>query len=183
MFIYLILKKHATLPSTFHFNDDVFQVNTINESWSKVNGGVKTGDKCINKKEEKLCYLQVIENSAQARLAVLFSLSHILGDGHTCYNIWKMLDMNETVKKFEVERNLHFEDSLKNETSLAPLTDVSFFGEMWSCLKRGVGHKFRGTPPPVTYAYKLNEDAIAARKALYNTGGSFVSMHKTLSIV
>ena len=89
----------------FQVNDVVFQLKTISEAWNILDGGVKTGDKCINK-DERLCYLQVMENSAQTKLAVLFSLSHNLGDGHTCYNIWKMLDMNETVRKFEVERIL-----------------------------------------------------------------------------
>ena len=176
--VYLSYSEEVCDPSqyiSFQVKDDVFQVNSINEALSKVNGGVKSGEKCINKKEEKLCYLQVIENSVQTRLAILFSLSHTLGDGHTCYNIWKMLDMNESVRKFEVERNLHFEDSVKNETNLTPFADVSIVGEMCARLKRGLGRRFRGAPPPVGYAYKLNEDAIAAQKALYNTGGSFVS--------
>ena len=48
---------------------------------------------------------------------------------------------------------------------------------MWTAFKRGLSRTCRQVRHPVTLAFKLNDDAIAARKALCNTGGSFVSTH------
>ena len=177
--LYLSYSEEVLDPSqyiSFQVNDAVFQLKTISEAWGSLTGSVKIGNECINK-NEKLCNLQVIENSAQTKLAVMFSLSHNLGDGHTCYNIWKMLDMNEQVRKLEVERILNYEDRVKSETSITPLMDMPFWGEMWRVFKRGAGRRFGGKASPVTYAYKLNDEAIAARKALYNKGETFVSTH------
>ena len=64
----------------------------------------KVGYDCIDK-DERLVQLTVIHNHDQTNLAVMFSLAHMIGDGATCYRIWKMLDKDQLVESLVVERH------------------------------------------------------------------------------
>ena len=162
-----------------HTNDALFEKKDWDSLCSELFGDETLSFpayKCLNK-DAKLCCLHVFENSSKTEAAILLSLNHVVGDGYTCYQIWRMLDANEPIWGLEPRKDGKFDDHVRAETSLPPLSDMSMMGYMWSTFKRGLSRKMRCKPAPIICVYKLNNEAIEQIKSKYNTDTRFVSTH------
>ena len=71
---------------------------------SNTNATVKTNPEIENRKEEPLFRVTVIPH--QSSFALLVSMSHICGDGHTYYRIYNMLLGNEPITSLKCQREL-----------------------------------------------------------------------------
>lgn len=142
----------------------------------------KTGQ-CIDK-DEQLCKLLIIENLARSELALVFSLSHSLGDGSTFYQLWKMLDTCEDVVSMVAERDHNFVHYVQRDTNLST-TDVSswkFFKFFAGMIGRGLRRIICRKKAPRINMYKVNMDTINRIKAEYHNGGeNFVSTNDILN--
>ena len=70
---------------------------------------IKKGKDCAGK-DEALFRVTLLNpsNSTEGRFSLLVSMSHVIGDGHTFYSIYKMLSMENQPRALIVERNNDF---------------------------------------------------------------------------
>ena len=71
---------------------------------------VKKGNLCINKADELLFRVSLLKLKGRDEVALVVSLSHILGDGYTYYTLLNMLDCNTPVEHLLAERTLQYGD-------------------------------------------------------------------------
>lgn len=76
---------------------------------------VKQGSLCLNKNNESLFKITFIYTSKNS-CALIISLCHILGDGYTFYNIYKMLNDDNDVISLIPYRDFKFDIKLKEIT-------------------------------------------------------------------
>eukprot|EP01032_Pedospumella_encystans_P024630 gene24630-27851_t len=69
---------------------------------------VKSGNDCANK-DEVLFKVSLINVKNSADVVLVFSLSHVLADGFTFYQLQNMLDKNTPVTSMEVVRSTRYE--------------------------------------------------------------------------
>ena len=74
---------------------------------------VKTGKKCLQDSREPLFRVTLIKISEQ-KFAIIFSLSHIIGDGYTFYKLYSMMDEKLAIYSFKYQRDHSFVDLIKN---------------------------------------------------------------------
>ena len=69
---------------------------------------VKTGSACLGRADEPLFRVAVIPDAASpgARWALVVSLSHVVADGHTFYQVHNMLSDGRAVRALEPKRNV-----------------------------------------------------------------------------
>ena len=66
---------------------------------------MKKGKDCVNKSEPLFRVVIGEINNNPNRFFLLFSLSHVLGDGHTFYKLYSMLSTECEPQPLEAERN------------------------------------------------------------------------------
>lgn len=69
---------------------------------------VKKGTECLNKDDESLFRVTLVEIRKDEEYALVVSMSHILGDGQTFYHVYSMLDMHTKPKALITERKVDF---------------------------------------------------------------------------
>lgn len=79
---------------------------------------VKSGKDCLNQNEP---LFKVFYASSKRGFCVCVSLSHILGDGHTFYKVYSMLDKDTAPFSLYEERNQGFIDKLHNMLGIEEL--------------------------------------------------------------
>jgi len=140
----------------------------------------KKGSECIDK-DERLVQLIVFQNHDRTKLAAMFSLNHVIGDGFTLYHIWKMLDKDQLVERLVAERNHNMMVAVQQKTNLQPLScgalDIKVALGLFG---RGLWWKLCGNAPPNKFIYRVNSAEIQKQKAIYNTEASFVSTNDIL---
>ena len=127
---YLSYNNDAVNPLlyvSFSNDDSLFQKDINERSSFLCSSLLKPGIEIINR-NEKLFSLQIVENTVETEVAILFCMNHCLGDGHTGYAIWRMLDVNEEIFSMNPERDYSFEDMVKQHTSLLNVADVNDSG-------------------------------------------------------
>jgi hypothetical protein len=102
--------------SDFNLDDK----SSIDDIYSQVNKYfVKTGPECLNKTPEvlfRVAMVKIINNSNNLTIkktAFLVSLSHILGDGHTIYEIYSMFDYQIPVRSLIYQRKMEFQEQMQ----------------------------------------------------------------------
>lgn len=85
--------------------------STMSNYLSKVM--VKKGTECIGK-NEPLFKVSLIEMKNSKEYALVVSLSHVLGDGHTFYRLYEMLDINKPAVALNPIRHHNFMDNLRS---------------------------------------------------------------------
>lgn len=72
---------------------------------------VKTNPNIVNRKEESMFRVTVIASKDKNELALITSMSHLLGDGHTFYRIHNML-LGEPIIAMKPERELRYSEKV-----------------------------------------------------------------------
>ncbi len=106
--------------------DNSTKLGDLNDScaWDSINEmlqpyTVETGTNCINHPEKPLFKITVIKIMDPAdkkkvnKTALVVSLSHVLGDGHTFYRLYSFLDFRTPVTPLIATRSVDFMEKLK----------------------------------------------------------------------
>jgi hypothetical protein len=72
---------------------------------------VPEGAQCLNSSKKLLLMTIVIINDHN--YAIIFSLSHVIADGHTFYSIYKMLSPEQAILALEPKRDLNYSEKLQ----------------------------------------------------------------------
>lgn len=75
---------------------------------------VKDGNGCLNNNNP--LFKITIAVTSKDKFAIIFSLSHMIGDGHTFYELYGMLSSKETVRPLIVDRDDSYEEWLRTST-------------------------------------------------------------------
>jgi len=146
---------------TDSYQEKVNQLNTYNIPMGK-----------YIKPNEALSKFVFISNRNKSKLIILFSISHMIADGSTMYNIFNMMDLDRKVREMKYIRTQYWE-VLKKETSLASPTGelvmmsnfgtfmVGMFGKM---LCRRSKQFYR----PRSWLYELDTDYIQKTREKYS---------------
>ena len=142
----------------------------------------KTGRQCIGK-DEKLCQLLVFQGAEANKIALMFSLSHSLGDGSTFYRLWKMLDTTEVVTSMVIERRHDANGLVQKDTNLQDITrsTAAITKTTLALLGRGFVRKIRGKTPPKTFMYKINITEVYKHLSRYARHKHHKYIHKYVS--
>jgi hypothetical protein len=97
-FAHFSLVKNPTISSECAYNDIMNKIDPL---------VVKMGRKCTDK-EEPLFSVRLVEIEEKKRYALVVSMSHVIGDGHTYYQVSSMLSPESKVFALEYERNQSF---------------------------------------------------------------------------
>jgi len=131
----------------------------------------------------KMTKFGILTSADKTSCAILFSLNHVLGDGSTLYQIWKMLDTTVPITQIIVERNHKFctDKYVETKTSVMPEgVKPEGFAEhymgawMGNCIKKGIAQDLKRKPLNC-WQMTLDLDEISRRKQQYASGNSFVS--------
>ena len=164
-------------------DDKLFERKEWRSIWKYITQYVtKKGSECVDK-NEMLCKLIIVQNSALTELALVFSLNHTIGDGYTFYYLWKMLDKNQDINSMTVEREHNFGDYVKRDTNLpyAGYNTSKAVKDLFGLLGRGIVRKVCRKSEPIVDMYRVNAEAINSRKKQYNKGDTFVSTNDILN--
>ena len=72
-----------------------------NVSNARIGMGI-SGDK--KKPGLPLCKISFLQDTEANKIAVILCMNHAIGDAHTLFKIWKMLDVSEPVISMKTER-------------------------------------------------------------------------------
>ena len=78
----------------------------LQSSDGNISAIVKTNPEITNRKEEALFRVTVIPNESNTELAIVVSMSHIIGDGHTYYRIFNQVIGNDPIVPMISQREL-----------------------------------------------------------------------------
>ncbi len=122
---------------------------------------VKKGTECVGKNEPlfKVVLVEIRENH---EYALVVSLSHVLGDGHTFYNLYGMLDCRTPATALVAERKQCFMDRL--------LVSSGKKLQAWLAspyLVTGILSNIALRPTPQSAVYTLNSEEVARAKQQY----------------
>mmetsp|Transcript_125566 Transcript_125566/g.246068 ORF Transcript_125566/g.246068 Transcript_125566/m.246068 type:complete len:469 (+) Transcript_125566:54-1460(+) len=100
-----LLKEHMQVLMDFDMPENL----SYEEMLSRVEHlQVKKGNECINKPYALLFRITLLKIKGRDEIAVVLSMSHVLGDGHTYYKIMSMLDNTTKVTPLIVERSVNY---------------------------------------------------------------------------
>jgi len=151
-------------------------------SWQDMNSplnprfSVKRGGECLNQ-DEPLFRVVVIRLTADPNVeqfAVMVSMSHLLGDGHTYYTLYGSLNSGVQPTQLEVHRN--FEADKKGVEAVG-IKKVFWMMGKWQFYGGLLNVLFRGVPR--YRAYYLNMEWVEAEKRKITSG--FVSSNDVLT--
>jgi hypothetical protein len=74
---------------------------------------VGNGNEILNKTDGRVSILTLSE-STEGEFALIFSLSHVIGDGNTYYEIFKMLKPGASVRELPTKRIMSFTETMKD---------------------------------------------------------------------
>jgi len=118
----------------------------------------------------------IISSADKSTCAVFFTLNHILGDGATLYQLWKMLDSTVPVTTLQATRNMVFDTEryCETKTSVLPegckpeeFTNIYMANWMTPMTLKGMSQFFKRKPMN-QYLVTLNTEEIEKRKAQYS---------------
>lgn len=154
------------------------------ELMSKIGGYlVEKGENCIGK--DKLQFLAtVIETDRKSKkFALVFSLSHVIGDGHTFYSLYSMLDASRVPSSLIPERRMRFMEDL--DRTLGPgvawtLQSPAFiFGLLYNLFFRPVPRTRLVKTVSASKVAAIKQQAKARLRA--GQPGSFVSTNDVIT--
>src|SRR5712691_10744362 len=133
---------------------------------------VKRGSFCVNKEED--LFRVIVANISEDKFALVVSLSHVLADGHTFYQVHQMLSTTEPVRSLIVERVYSSRDDIDaairgGDDSLQWLASPGFVVNLAGTLLRG--------RTPTLNLFTVNQRKIVERKKEYemNNKPKFIS--------
>lgn len=140
-----------------------------------------------DKDDGKFAKFGIMENTAKDKFCLFFVGSHIMFDGTTLYQTWKMLDFKEDIFEIQDTRFQNFEKSMSTEMSILPegmeLIDwyKSFMkGYLAAAIRKGIAQNLKGCKSK-KFLLEFDMEAVAKEKAKYKTATSFVSTNDVLT--
>merc|ERR1712032_1589849 len=132
----------------------------------------------------------IVSSKDKSTCAIFLTLNHLIADGATLYQLWKMLDPAVPVTTLQSERNMVFDTEKYCETKTSVLPDgwrpedftnnymASWMGPM---MKKAVSQFFK-MKPMNQFIMTLNQEEIAKRKAQYSDPSSniFISTNDVI---
>jgi hypothetical protein len=90
---------------------------------------IKRGSLCVNKEED--LFRVIVAGISEDKFALIVSMSHVIADGHTFYEVYKMLSTRETARSLIVDRVYSSRDDIDavirgGEDSLSWLSSPGF---------------------------------------------------------
>jgi len=74
----------------------------------------------IDNMAAKLTKIGIVHNADKSKVVTFLSMTHLLGDGDTLYQIYRQFDINEPVEELNYERVTDFRERVTAQTSLLP---------------------------------------------------------------
>jgi hypothetical protein len=116
------LLQYLATPSgaiTSHFQTVNNSKFSHNLSYEKIVGNslpylVPEGSQCLNSSKKLFLMTVVIINDHH--YAIIFSLSHVIADGHTFYSLYRMLSPEQAILSLEPKRDLNYSQKLQDIT-------------------------------------------------------------------
>lgn len=146
---------------------------------------VKTGIDSLNK-NEPLFKVTLIEIVPHCKYALVVSMSHVLGDGHTFYNIYSMLDKSAEVRALIATRQHSFEPITWQATGGKVSTWLQSPFVLWGFFQNLLWRRL-----PRTSVFSIDSQVVSALKQAYierysnssssNKGGAFISTNDILT--
>ena len=146
---------------------------------------VKTGSACLGRADEPIFRVAVIPDAASpgARWALVVSLSHVVADGHTFYQVHNMLSDNCAARVLEPKRNV----DVPNKAETAMCGEGDFLakprpGLLLSLISAGLVGRIMG--PKCTVALHLVDNAYVAQRkaeAALEGGAPYVSTNDVVT--
>lgn len=133
---------------------------------------VKKGSECVNKSGDEFqraCFTLVPVAKGDNAFALILSMCHVLGDGHTYYQILNMLSKKEPIKSLQMERHKDFEPKGRAAVGQKNYAWATGGGVLFNVIK----NTFVGKAPRCM-AYYVDSDRIAVQKKAV-PAGNFVS--------
>ena len=122
---------------------------------------VKPGENCVNKLEP--LFKVIVIHIDDGTFAVVFSISHLIGDGFTFYELYGMLSESSEVRQLQSKRDFDFERKVDakmngNDTYSYILSLATTFNILKTLL---------WDPAPTMHVFRVSERWIADEKARY----------------
>ena len=137
---------------------------------------VNAGSGCLGKNEPQF-RVTVVPSVDGDRFAMLVSLSHVIADGYTYYEILNLLSLNVPMKVLEAVRKPGFTAALKKAVG----TKECAFPASPGYICNAIGGMMFGSKPKIR-AYFIDKDKVAAVKAKEAGGAvAFVSTNDVVT--
>lgn len=165
-------------------NDELFQAKTWTDICTQASPYIpKNGFRCIEKDEPLGIFTLFMSNDMQ-KIALVCSISHVIGDAFTLYRIWKMFDESEYVEKLSVKRDLGFSDYIKRYTNFS-VSKPKLLSLMHHTVELPLRRwdRFLNSEKEHIhqFIYKIDQEFIDTIKAKYNTEDTHVSTNDVIN--
>lgn len=77
---------------------------------------VKDGNECLKGGKESILFRVTLINITLTKFAIVFSLNHVIGDGHTFYKLYSMLDPNVSIETLIPSRVFSYRKDVESLT-------------------------------------------------------------------
>jgi hypothetical protein len=130
----------------------------------------------------------IISSADKSTCAVFFTLNHLIGDGATLYQLWKMLDPTVPVTTLQAERATIFDTAkyCETKTSVLPVgceakefTNIYMANWMGPMMRKAFTQLMQRKPMN-QFLVTLSQEEINKRKAQYSNGSVFVSTNDVI---
>eukprot|EP01098_Paradermamoeba_levis_P015098 TRINITY_DN7490_c0_g1_i2.p1 TRINITY_DN7490_c0_g1~~TRINITY_DN7490_c0_g1_i2.p1 ORF type:complete len:242 (-),score=29.87 TRINITY_DN7490_c0_g1_i2:142-867(-) len=141
---------------------------------------VDSGNNCTD--DDRPLYTVAVLRMEGKKFAILHSVSHVLGDGHTFYELYGMLSPRGKAERLTWHRFMDFEEEAKNRLGRSELTLIS---SPWMAVGIVRGIVFKKQPKPViklinmSYVEKVKDEV--AKSQPTDTKVSFVSTNDVIT--
>jgi hypothetical protein len=138
----------------------------------------KRGNLCVDKEED--LFRVIVINISENRFALALAMSHVYSDGHTFYQVHKMLSSEEPVRALIVDR---IYSSLADIDALIPGGHDTFRWMLSPGFVVNMGGKILGRRKPKLHLFTVNHRMIDERKKEYeaNYKPKFISSNDVLT--
>jgi hypothetical protein len=137
----------------------------ICEAVGKTAGVHCTGSKCLGKNEPQFL-VTAVPSADGERFALLVSISHVIADGYTYYEVLNLLSLNAPMKVLNPVRKSGFTESLKTTLGRKEYDFPMCAGYICNA----IGNMMFG-PKPKIHAHFIDKEKVAAVKAKEAAGG------------
>ena len=139
----------------------------------------KKGSLCVDTGEH-LCKFLLFQNNELTRKGLVLSLNRCLGDVHTLYYLWTMLDEQQPITSMHVHRDPHFNSHVRRETNFLVHREPAeswlsavVWGRVGSSVRNVSRTLFQRPPPPMS-VFTVHSQAVHTIKEEYRKSHVFL---------
>ena len=150
----------ATDPSFFRLNPTSPYTTICSELYKAKHSVIVGPGTSLIGKDKPVALLTVTE-SAPGAFVLIFSMSHVIGDGRTYYEIFKMLQPGADVRELVSAREMSFSERMRD---MCGRKELAWVDSTSAALLYTRAMMFGGKPK--CFAFHLDDEKLAAAKAL-----------------